>query len=349
MMKKLNFFTLFIFSIFLISCKGHVNNEEGKSNQEYSFEVDDSDESYDMTNWSEGKKQEYYSQVGKLIQYFLTNNGYKIPSKKEFTNKIDENFNLKVDFQKNYQIIPLKSTEDPHMPKEIVIFPNERIIAFDKELPLLDENSLRYYKSEDFRDLDHTYDNNLNLNKLLFSSEIDYKKSEVAISDLQKNNIKIVGQKVFVTSHDFNKDNFLDSILVFKNKLTTDKFEQEHFDLIIKVKLSNNKSQSEWINQNLVFSASENCVSQGFYNVVVKDTYFTIEQQTCYDYNVIVNSFTTFVVNLDTIYLHKYGEEYFDKSDHDKKIPTKIWTTKDFGKIEFEDVTDEFLLNLRSE
>ncbi len=47
------------------------------------------------------------------------------------------------------------------------------------------------------------------------------------------------------------------------------------------------------------------------------------------------------------IYLHKYGETYFDKANHERQIPEKIWTSKDFGTIKFEDVTENILIQLR--
>ncbi len=51
----------------------------------------------------------------------------------------------------------------------------------------------------------------------------------------------------------------------------------------------------------------------------------------------------TFIVKKNKIFLHKYSEEYFDKSNHDKIIPSKTLTTKNFGKIEFDKVSLELL------
>ena len=47
------------------------------------------------------------------------------------------------------------------------------------------------------------------------------------------------------------------------------------------------------------------------------------------------------------IVLHKYSETYFDKANHEKKIPAKTWGIKDFQSISFGDVTDDFLGKLR--
>lgn len=149
-------------------------------------------------------------------------------------------------------------------------------------------------------------------------------------------------------SADLNKDGKTDKIQIFKNENAKDDFEKSHFGLPIKVLLSGNDgSWRENSNSKLIFSNDGNCTSEGFSNVVTKDSYFTVELQSCYDYNVLVSGFITFKVEQNKIWLHKYGEEYFDKSNHEKKIPSKVWTQKDFGKIKFEDVDGNFLLKLK--
>lgn len=54
----------------------------------------------------------------------------------------------------------------------------------------------------------------------------------------------------------------------------------------------------------------------------------------------------TFKVIGNNIVLHKYGERYFDKADHEKQIPSKIWGIKDFQNVNFDEVTDDFLVKL---
>ncbi len=46
----------------------------------------------------------------------------------------------------------------------------------------------------------------------------------------------------------------------------------------------------------------------------------------------------TFKYENNKIYLQKYSEEYFDKSDHSRKIPSKVLAEKDFGVLEFNQV-----------
>ena len=150
-------------------------------------------------------------------------------------------------------------------------------------------------------------------------------------------------------SADLNKDGKSDKIQIFKNENGKDDFEKLHFALPIKILLSDNKgSFTEKKNTKLIFSNNGNCTSEGFSDVVTKNSYFTVELQSCYDYNVVVSAFITFKADQNEIWLHKYGEEYFDKSNHDRKIPAKVWTQKDFGKIKFENVDGNFLLKLKN-
>lgn len=145
---------------------------------------------------------------------------------------------------------------------------------------------------------------------------------------------------------DINGDKIPDEIIVKKNNSKSDDFEKNHFKLPLEIILGN-KGRGTMFNNNLIFDNISTCVSEGFSDVIVKDNFFTIEGQTCYDYNVLVSYYITFKVVDKSIFLYKYSEEYFDKSDHDKKIPSRYFTTKDFGVVKFEDVNEEFLIALR--
>ncbi|WP_131725960.1 hypothetical protein [Chryseobacterium aquaticum] len=160
-----------------------------------------------------------------------------------------------------------------------------------------------------------------------------------------RNSASVVKQII----QDLDGDGIKDKIEVYKNTSLKDQFEQEHFSLPIKIFKGTQSGFELWKeNKNLVYSADNTCVSEGFSNIVVKGNYFTIEAQSCYDYNVLVDGFTTFKVENNDIFLYKYGEEYFDKSNHDKEIPSKVWTQKDFSKVRFQDVSESFLRKLKS-
>lgn len=132
-------------------------------------------------------------------------------------------------------------------------------------------------------------------------------------------------------------------IEVYRNESGADDFEKISFGLPIKIRKSGvNASWRE--NNSLVFEVSS-CYSEGFQAVVTKGDYFTIEQQLC-DGHLLMFSYMTFVYRDNEIYLHKYSHTYFDKADHDREIPQKSWTVKDFGTVKFEDVSDRFIINL---
>lgn len=130
---------------------------------------------------------------------------------------------------------------------------------------------------------------------------------------------------------------------VFSNEASADDFEKESFGLSIKIRKTG--SNGFWReNHDLVFGNS-NCFSEGFEAIATKGNYFTIEQQLC-DGHLLMFSYMTFVYRDNEIYLHKYSHTYFDKADHDREIPQKTWTVKDFGTVKFEDVSHRFIINL---
>lgn len=152
---------------------------------------------------------------------------------------------------------------------------------------------------------------------------------------------------VYSIEMDINNDGIKDKINVYENENGADDFERVHFQLPLKIYKGTNKGFEEWKNNdNIIFAPNSNCIAEGFSDIKIKNNYFTVEQNTCSNY-ISISSYITFKVVGDEINLHKYGEEYFDKADHDRKIPAKIWTTKDFGKIKFEDVSQKKILQIR--
>jgi len=94
-------------------------------------------------------------------------------------------------------------------------------------------------------------------------------------------------------------------------------------------------------------SFNSNCPADGFRGIVVKGNYFTIEDSFCAGW-LFVNSYTTFKYNKSkkTYELYKYSEEYLDRSDPDKDIPTEHFPVPD--NIYFWMVTQDFLSDLRN-
>lgn len=147
--------------------------------------------------------------------------------------------------------------------------------------------------------------------------------------------------------YDLDQDGIKDKIILYTNDEEKGEFERMRFGLPMEIKkgLPNNTFQTWYINNGIIPKNNFNCAAEGFNTIVFKSNYFTIENQICSSY-IEISSYTTFKVIDHKILLHKYGETYFDKAEHDKKIPPRTWTTKDFGEVKFEDVSQRFIINL---
>lgn len=147
--------------------------------------------------------------------------------------------------------------------------------------------------------------------------------------------------------YDLDQDGIKDKIILYTNDKEKGEFERIHFGLRMEIKkgLPNNIFKTWHENNNIIPKNNFNCVAEGFSRVVFKGNYFTVENQVCSDY-IEISSYITFKVIGNNILIHKYGETYFDKANHDKKIPSKTWTQKDFNEVNFKDVTEDFLVKL---
>jgi hypothetical protein len=147
--------------------------------------------------------------------------------------------------------------------------------------------------------------------------------------------------------YDLDQDGIKDKIILYTNDEEKGEFERIHFGLRMEIKkgLPNNSFKTWYENKNIIPKNNFNCAAEGFSTVVFKDNYFTVENQVCSDY-IEISTYITFKVIGNNIVLHKYGERYFDKADHEKQIPSKIWGIKDFQNVNFDEVTDDFLVKL---
>lgn len=146
---------------------------------------------------------------------------------------------------------------------------------------------------------------------------------------------------------DLDQDGIKDKIILYTNDEEKGEFERIHFGLPMEIKKGlPDKTYQTWYNNNLIIRKNNfNCAAEGFSTIVSKDNYFTIESQICSDY-IEISSYLTFKVIGKNILLYKYSETYFDKADHDRIIPQRTWGVKDFHIVNFEDVTDDFLIKL---
>ncbi|PKB18727.1 hypothetical protein [Flavobacterium sp. 5] len=160
-------------------------------------------------------------------------------------------------------------------------------------------------------------------------------------------NFKIPASMYILNSATLNWKDQVFKILALEKKVNDKENAQHNSLLIIILKKFNNEFIEAKSNKNIVFKYDYNCPADGFQKIVVKNNYFTIEQVYCKDF-LFVNSYTTFRFDEKTkeIVMHKYSEAYTDRSNPYKLIPNKIKTIKDFGKIQFEAITQELLIKL---
>ena len=95
-------------------------------------------------------------------------------------------------------------------------------------------------------------------------------------------------------------------------------------------------------NKVLLKGLGNNCPADGYQKIVAKPPYFTIEQVVCTDFK-FARQFVTFKYNQVTnqVLLHKWGEEYTDRSNPDNPLADFIHTPADFGAVYFEEAAWE--------
>lgn len=163
------------------------NNEIQK--EEFSYEIEDSDQAYVMDDWSEKKKNDYYIRTGNLVAEFLSWEGYKAPTTNYFSKELNNQFNINIHEDDLFIKIPFCNfDEEQNKEDNLVIFPNQKIISLESELPLLNKSMIEFYHSKDYQNLDNSQSYNLVINKLIFNNvnetEIDKYLSDTSLSDL---------------------------------------------------------------------------------------------------------------------------------------------------------------------
>ncbi len=138
--------------------------------------------------------------------------------------------------------------------------------------------------------------------------------------------------------------NYTYKVLALGNKKYTNNSQVDSLTFVI-LDEKDNLNQI-YFNKDIIFSINNNCPADGFQRLVANKDFFTIEQVYCKDF-LFVQSYTTFKIdNTGNIILSKYGENYTDRGNPDKDIPSKIKTYKDFGKVYFSEVNQELLHSL---
>lgn len=142
---------------------------------------------------------------------------------------------------------------------------------------------------------------------------------------------------------DLNQDGKEDKITVyatdFKNKIEPTDYKQFIVSIRILDKVFKNKK--------IIEDYYPDNVATGFTDIKIKDNYFTIEQANGSG-NGIVREFTTFKFSKvdNQIVLHKYTRIETIRSSGDEDEKTYNYSSKDFGKILFEDFIPQNVLNM---
>lgn len=195
------------------------------------------------------------------------------------------------------------------------------------------------------------FEDNSNLNSsIVFDRK--FKKYDFSKKETSSNVDQVVPKGFYsLDSTIINLKNVEFKILTLEKDEMKDKLNPQHnSNPIVILEKKNNEYQKINENYNLVFKYDDNCPADGYGGIVSKNNYFTIQQIFCEDF-LFVNSYTTFKIDEITgsITLHKYGEEFTDRSNPDRKIPNKVWAKKDFGEIKFDNVTEDLVLKIRKE
>lgn len=148
-----------------------------------------------------------------------------------------------------------------------------------------------------------------------------------------------------------NIQNYIGNVISIDNtpdKNIIDKIENEYFSINIdedEVMTINSKKVKKSYSNNKIFEGHFNCPDTNLDEIVLKNNYFTIQKYNCND-KYFLKEYITFKENDKGIILHNYTAERTDKYNPDKDIKSIIKTSKDFGEIEFENVTKDFLIKL---
>lgn len=161
-------------------------------------------------------------------------------------------------------------------------------------------------------------------------------------------NASIPNYKYILDSVSIKSDNKFFKIIVLENKqIKKENPTHNSLEIVILEKNATDKFILKNKNNDIVFKYDDNCPADGYTSIVGKNIFFTIEQVYCKDF-LFVNSYTTFKYDnkKSEFVLHKYGEVFTDRANPDKDIPTITKSTKDFGKILFNEVSQEKLVEL---
>ena len=345
-MNKLIKITLLIFAISLCNCKEkaqdyNIKNEINKKELNFDIVLKCSEYSYNDDYFVTADYGCIYKQngnnYGNIIVYLLPKNQLKISDEQIENENIRVN-KLSIDeYKKEFKIIVFlidskylnyNKTGDP------IYYQNskyeEQAYLYDdmsNKWVLLDSNSIK-------NEIDNQNEQ-IWREKIISTQSIKKIQKDVSNIDDIENLIQTNELKNFSLtkkqSCDLNKDNLEDFILVFKNNAEFESSnEKTKIAPVIVLINDGNGSFTKFENDTIY----PNNFNDFYKNLVVKDSYFTIELFNEDPNNYNSNKFITFKYNLNSIVLHKYSE-IIDWSNG--KTDNSNYSSKNFGVIKFSD------------
>ncbi|WP_082498267.1 DUF3828 domain-containing protein [Chryseobacterium sp. Leaf180] len=168
-------------------------------------------------------------------------------------------------------------------------------------------------------------------------SQITKNISQKIIDSISGKNYSVVEKK----ECDLNNDSFKDLIVVFANNKEINPQDPDTKIAPIVVLINqNNTSYKVFSNENIY----PNSFADAFKNLVIKNSFFTVELTNEVPDNYTSDKYITFKYDAakNNIFLSKYGENI---NWSDSKTTAKICTSKDFGEITFENYNSDNIRN----
>ena len=111
------------------------------------------------------------------------------PNENLFSKQLKEQLNIDVKKDSLFMKLPFLNSNSEFEKENLIIFPKQKIVAFESELPLINKANIEFYHSKDYKSLDNSKSYNVVINKLLFDKtlsdiEIDEYLLDKSLNDL---------------------------------------------------------------------------------------------------------------------------------------------------------------------
>lgn len=192
--------------------------------------------------------------------------------------------------------------------------------------------------SKDTKNKEHHETQSISTNQSInnHGKQVEGKHAQLSKLDQLIQSKSVTDTLILDNECDLNMDTIKDKILVF----TPRKADTENrFSTIYILLYKKNGEFTQYSNSKIINSYNPNSYAEGFRDIVIKNNYFTVEENI--SSQPIQNKYTTFIFDKknNTIYLHKLGfSTIYPDANQDKDV---VYSTKDFGVNTFENYNSE--------